>query len=106
MSYHSVHLQAESLSLSVGGSVYDPNVGSDNFSQEVLMVETGGFRDVTETGCVGWLDGFKERLEDNDNAVEVSFEEACEIDWTLEPDASAWERAATEHNSGEEPDDD
>ena len=56
MSYHSLDLKAASLSLSVGGSVYDPNVGSDNYSQEVLMVETGGFRDVAEMGCVEWLE--------------------------------------------------
>ena len=37
MSYHSIDLDGETFSLSTGGSVYDPNIGSDSFSDDLRV---------------------------------------------------------------------
>jgi hypothetical protein len=103
MNYHSVDLDDTTFALSTGGSVYDPSVGSDSYSEEVLMVEATGYRDVKDMAIVEWLMGFKERVVDAD--IRVDLDEACEVDWTTEPDESAWERAAklyAEEESGDE----
>lgn len=103
MNYHSIDLDGETFSLSAGGSVYDPSVGSDTFSNEVLMVETGGYRDAKKTEMVEWLLSFKQRLADSD--IRLDLDEACEVDWSTDPDESAWERAATVYGSDEESED-
>jgi hypothetical protein len=76
--------------LSFGGSVYDPAGGSDSFSEEVLMVEATDYRDAKETAIVEWLMGFKERAVDAD--IRVDLDETCDVDWSAEPDESAWQR--------------
>lgn len=104
MSYHSIHLDESSLSLSQGGSVYDPRVGGDNFGEDILLVETTGFRDDATMGYFDWLAIFKSRLEYDE--IDFEIEDSCEVDWSLEPDASSWERAAIRYESEEGPNED
>ncbi len=52
---------------------------------------------------VEWLTGFQERVVDAE--VRVDLDEACEVDWSAEPEESAWERAAQRY-AEEESDDD
>lgn len=103
MHYHSIHLDESTFELLSGGSVYDPNAGSDSFSTQALMVEIGGVREANAQEMVAWLLGFRERVPDDDIAIELA--EGCDLDWDVEPDESAWERAASQYRE-EEPDDD
>jgi hypothetical protein len=91
MTYCSVDLDETTFELSTGGSVYTEGVGSDSFGETQLMVETTGYRDAREFGIAEWLVGFKQRLHDAE--ISVDLDDGCEIDWTAEPDESAWERA-------------
>jgi hypothetical protein len=91
MTYQSVNLTDSTFELMTGGSEYTPGAGHDSFSQTPLMIETGGFRDVDESALVEWIVGFKERTLDAE--IRVDLDESCDIDWTAEPDDTAWTRA-------------
>jgi hypothetical protein len=102
MTYVGITLDDSSFSLSSGGSVYDPSVGSDSYGDDVLLVEVGGYRDVNLPACVDWLMSLEARLEDAN--VEIDFEgDESDLDWDESPDESAWERAEKECD---EPDED
>jgi hypothetical protein len=58
LSYVSVELDGQSFRLSIGGSVYSPDVGSDSYSNTTFQVELGGFRDGTTQDFEEWLDAF------------------------------------------------
>lgn len=92
MSYKAIDLDAQTFELSAGGSVYDPSVGSDSYGDDVFMVETSGYRDGDDLAIVEWLMGFKERTADA--TIRLDLDEACEVDWSDEPDPEAWQRAA------------
>lgn len=58
LSYVSVELDGEAFRLSMGGSEYSPDVGSDSFSETVFEIETGGFREGSTEDFNEWLDTF------------------------------------------------
>jgi hypothetical protein len=100
MNYQSIDLDGSSFALSFGGSVYEPNIGTDGYGDDVLMVEDGGFRDVKRRQIVDWLADFKRRLADAE--IKMELDESCEVDWSEEPDDSAWERATKRYNADDE----
>jgi hypothetical protein len=100
MSCQSIDLDESSFTLSTGGSVYDPSVGTDSYGDDVLMVEVGGFRDAKWMQFVDWLSGFKNRLEDAE--IKTDLDDSSNIDWSEGPDESAWERAAKQYDSEDE----
>jgi hypothetical protein len=102
-SFQAIHLDDSSFSLSAGGSVYDPNVGSDSFGDDVLMVETGGYREVKRSQLADWLAEFASRVETAE--IDMGLDNG-DIEWDDEPDESAWERAAKRHAESDEPEDD
>jgi hypothetical protein len=101
--FQSIHIDGSTLSLSSGGYAYSPDVGGDSYGDEVLMVETGGFREVKTTQLVEWLAAFESRLEDAE--IKISLDEA-EVDWDDEPDETAWDRAAKHHAEPDSSEDD
>lgn len=58
LSYVSVELDGQSFRLSTGGSVYSPDVGSDSFSETLIEIETGGFREGSTDDFSLWLEAF------------------------------------------------
>jgi hypothetical protein len=58
LSYVSVELDGQAFRLSMGGSEYSPDVGSDSFSKTVFQIETGGFREGSTEDFSEWLDSF------------------------------------------------
>lgn len=102
MSYVSIRLDPGSFCLATGGSIYTPGAGGENYGDDVLRVEIGGYREAQESAFAGWLGEFKSRLEDAD--IRIDLDDGCDIDWNDEPDVSAWERAAKQFDSDDSED--
>ena len=50
--YIEFEVSEHAFGISIGGSNYDPNVGSDSFSQPGWRVEVGGFREDSDSGLL------------------------------------------------------
>jgi hypothetical protein len=63
ISWHEAQLDADSFQLNSGGSVYDPQVGHDNYFN--IDFEAGcGWRESSEMRVFGWLEAFREMADD------------------------------------------
>jgi hypothetical protein len=105
MRYQSITLDEASFSLSSGGSVYTPGAGSDTFSEDLLLAEVGGYRRDGTISPRGWIVGFEGLIDSGELTIELSSGE-CDVDWGLEADESAWERAAKKYNEDGRSEDD
>jgi hypothetical protein len=105
MRYQSITLDGTCFSVSFGGSVYTPGAGSDTFSEDVLDAEVGGYRRNGTISTRAWTIEFEGRIQNSE--LDISpIDEDCDVDWNLEIDESAWERAAKKYGAENEPQDD
>jgi hypothetical protein len=95
MSYIGLYIGSSSFRLQTGGSAYDPEVGSDSYSQTIFEVEPSGFRS-SDGWCAlsGWTESF--RVHCRDREWHLSFDwlgDEAEIDWAEEAGGEdLWDR--------------
>jgi hypothetical protein len=91
MEYVSVEISGVAFRLSKGGSVYTEGVGSDSYSEAVLELETGGYREGNSEDIPDWIAAF----EAFDGRVTIEdIDTALDLDMTEEAPDDGWERLA------------
>ena len=82
LSYHDLTINETEFELGTGGSVYDPNVGSDSYSRDVFSASQYSCEGSSDD-IYNWLEGAKQILSFGGSVSVEDFNEDDGIDWDM-----------------------